>query len=127
MDASTLRVTDDWLLSHYRSLASLASSMSSRDTSRLSIDLSGLDRIDTAGASQLASLIGPERLLEAASAAGDLPREKSALIAAVCEAMKNQPGPDGRRPSLLWSFVTGTGQKVESIFRLLWILSLIHI
>lgn len=36
--------------------------------------------------------------------------------------MKNQPGPDGRRPSLLWSFVTGTGQKVESIFQLLWIL-----
>ncbi|MFY3772832.1 MlaE family ABC transporter permease [Marinobacter salsuginis] len=122
MEAGTLRVTDDWLLSHYRSLASLASSMSSRDTSALSIDLSRLDRIDTAGASQLASLIGPRRLLEAVASAGDLPREKSALIAAVCEAMKDQPEPDRGAPSLIRSFVIGTGQKVEGIFRLLWIL-----
>ena len=68
IEAGTLRVTDDWLLSHYRSLASVASSLSSRNKSELSIDLSGLDRIDTAGASQLASLIGPERLLDAVGA-----------------------------------------------------------
>ncbi|MCK5866586.1 phospholipid/cholesterol/gamma-HCH transport system permease protein [Marinobacter sp. DSM 26671] len=122
VEAGTLSVNGDWLLSHYRSLASLASSMSPRDMSKLSIDLSGLTRIDTAGASQLATLIGPERLLEAASADSELPRETSALIAAVCEAMKNQPETDRRAPSLVWSFVTGTGQKVESIFRLLWIL-----
>jgi len=122
IEAGTLRVTDDWLLSHYRSLASLASSMSSRDTSALSIDLSRLDRIDTAGASQLASLIGPQRLLDAVTPAGDLPKEKSALIAAVCEAMKDQPEPDSGAASLIRSFVIGTGQKVEGIFRLLWIL-----
>ncbi|PTB90537.1 ABC transporter permease, partial [Marinobacter sp. Z-F4-2] len=53
VEAGTLSVNGDWLLSHYRSLASLASSMSPRDMSKLSIDLSGLTRIDTAGASQL--------------------------------------------------------------------------
>jgi phospholipid/cholesterol/gamma-HCH transport system permease protein len=90
--------------------------------SELSVDLSGLGRIDTAGAFQLASLVGPERLLEAVSSAGQLHREKSALIATVCEAMKDQPGPARGAPLALRSFVAGTGQKVESIFRLLWIL-----
>ena len=122
VEAGTLRVAGDWLLSHYRALTSVASSVSVQEISKLPVDLSRLDRIDTAGASQLASLVGPDRLLEAASATGELPREKSALIAAVCEAMKDQPPPGRATPSLLWSFITGTGQKVESIFRLLWIL-----
>ena len=122
VEAGTLSVKGDWLLSHYQFLTTVALPVSSRDMNKLSIDLSGLNRIDTAGASQLAALIGPDRLLKATTTDEELPREKSALIAAVCEAMKDQLEPDGRTPSLLWTFVTETGEKVESIFRLLWIL-----
>ncbi|WP_323133379.1 ABC transporter permease [Marinobacter sp. F3R08] len=122
MEAGALRVTGDWLLKHYRALATVKPTVSAKELARLPIELAGLERIDTAGASQLASLVGPARLLEAATTAGELPREQSALIAAVCEAMKDQPTPVRASPSLVFSFVIGTGQKVESIFRLVWVL-----
>ncbi|WP_417568028.1 MlaE family lipid ABC transporter permease subunit [Marinobacter sp.] len=122
LEAGTLRVTGDWLLSNYRQLKSIAPPKAKSGVSRRQIDLSGLRRIDTAGASLLATLIGPQRLLEAALKSEALPDEKSALIEAVCRAMENQPKPAPSTPSVLESFVMGTGQKVESICRLLWIL-----
>ncbi|WP_170005736.1 ABC transporter permease [Marinobacter guineae] len=122
LDSGTLQVAGDWLLSNYRQLKSIVLPKAKPGVSRREIDLSGLKRIDTAGASLLASLLGPQRLLETASKSEQLPREKSALIVAVCRAMENQPKPATSTPSLLKSFVMGAGQKVESICRLLWIL-----
>lgn len=122
-DAGTVRITGDWLLSHYRQLKSLKTGLAATDLQGLRIDLSGLNRIDTAGASLLAALLGPERLLEAVSGPNALPQEKSALVEAVCRAMKDQPAPERAAPSLITSFVMGTGEKVESICRLLWILT----
>ena len=117
-----MQVTGDWLLSNYRQLRSIDLPKAKSGVRRREIDLSGLQRIDTAGASLLASLLGPHRLLEAASKPEQLPGEKSALIATVCRAMEDQPKPAPSTPSLITSFVMGTGQKVESICRLLWIL-----
>lgn len=121
--AGTLRVKGDWLLSHYRQLKTTTTELSETDLGALKIDLAGLDRIDTAGASLLCSLLGPERLLKAASRPDTLPEEKTALISAVCNAMKEQPTPGRATPSLIESFVLGTGEKVVSICRLLWILT----
>lgn len=123
VDSGTLSVAGDWLLLHYRRLASAGAGLSSSDLDNLPIDLSRLNRVDTAGASQLAGLLGPERLKAAAAEPGALPQEQSALIAAVCEALENQPEERPAPPSLLTSLVVGTGQRVESIARLLWMLT----
>lgn len=122
-EAGTLKVNGDWLLSQYRQLKAKTTAFADTDLGAVTIDLSGLSRIDTAGAFLLASLLGPERLLKAASRPNALPAEKTALIVAVCESMKDQPVPGEAGPSLIKSFVLGTGEKVESICRLLWILT----
>ena len=123
VSAGTLTIAGDWLLSHYRRLSDATAALAARDLAGLTIDLSGLRRVDTAGASQLAALVGPQRLLAAVREQQALPAEQSALIKAVCEALENQR--DGRptRPSLVYSVVAGTGQKVESIAQLLWTLT----
>lgn len=123
LDAGQLTVAGDWLLSHYRALSRQAASLASSDLKNVHIDLSGLRRIDTAGAAQLAYLVGPERLLAVASDQKNLPKEKSALIQAVCEALKGQPEARPAKPSLVMSVVVGTGQKVESIAQLVWTLT----
>lgn len=122
-EGGALKVNGDWLLSHYRQLKTTTTELAATDLAALKIDLSGLNRIDTAGASLLCSLLGPERLLQAASRPDTLPEEKTALISAVCNAMKEQPASGRATPSLIESFVLGTGEKVTSICRLLWILT----
>lgn len=119
MEAGTLVIRGDWTLPAYQRLRSVGGEFSRPTQTSLPVDLSGLGRVDTAGASQLASLLGPERLLGLASEPGLLPAEKSALLCAVCEAMSNRPEPRPANISRIALLLSETGRRVETLFQLL--------
>ncbi|CRM14138.1 ABC transporter permease [Pseudomonas sp. 25 R 14] len=66
LDASTqppqLRVSGDWTLAHYSALKQLSASLGGQYDASTHVDLNGLGALDTAGASLLVELLGPERL-----------------------------------------------------------------
>ena len=81
LDASSqpacLRITGDWTLAHYASLRRESEQRRAHYTSDTVADLSQLGRLDTAGASLLAELLGSERLSHCAE---DLPEASRALL-----------------------------------------------
>ncbi|WP_339529490.1 ABC transporter permease [Pseudomonas mucidolens] len=66
LDASTqpprLRVTGDWTLLHYAALKKHSEKLDGQYDASTRIDLNGLGALDTAGASLLVELLGPERI-----------------------------------------------------------------
>lgn len=118
----SLAISGDWTLTDHqhlkRTLASLDSQFSP-GTAIAEVDLAGLGRLDTAGASLLVSFLGPERLHRLASESGDLAREKSALLLAVCEAMMDRTERAPPRVSFLTGLLAETGQRTENIVGLL--------
>lgn len=66
LDASSqppcLRITGDWTLAHYASLRRESEQLRAQYPADTVADLSQLGRLDTAGASLLAELLGSERL-----------------------------------------------------------------
>ncbi|MDX5363872.1 MAG: ABC transporter permease [Pseudazoarcus pumilus] len=79
----TLRVSGAWTLPHFRTQQARVTALRAQAQDIASIDTSDLSALDTAGASLLCELLGPERL-EAALAA--LPTERQALLRTVAEA-----------------------------------------
>ncbi|EKT4482750.1 ABC transporter permease [Pseudomonas putida] len=81
LDASSqpacLRITGDWTLAHYASLRRESEQLRAQYTADTVADLSQLGRLDTAGASLLAELLGSERLSRCAE---DLPEASRALL-----------------------------------------------
>ena len=61
-----LRVTGDWTLAHYSHLKKLSETLDGQYDASTHIDLNGLGALDTAGASLLVELLGPERLEQSA-------------------------------------------------------------
>jgi len=59
---SRLRIVGDWTLAHYASLKRECERLGSQYGDDTQVDLSQLGRLDTAGASLLAELLGSERL-----------------------------------------------------------------
>ena len=57
-----LRVTGDWTLAHYADLKRLCEKLRGQYDDDTHIDLNSLGALDTAGASLLVELLGPERL-----------------------------------------------------------------
>lgn len=70
LDTSTtppqLRITGDWTLAHYANLKKLSEKLDGQYDAGAHIDLNGLGALDTAGASLLVELLGPERLEQSA-------------------------------------------------------------
>lgn len=70
LDTSThpplLRITGDWTLAHYANLKKLSENLDGQYDSGARIDLNGLGALDTAGASLLVELLGPERIEQSA-------------------------------------------------------------
>lgn len=85
-DGFTLRVSGAWTLPHYRALNARVASLRERSAGDAAIDASGLTALDTAGASLLCELLGPEQV-EAALAV--LPPERQALLHTVREAREH--------------------------------------
>ncbi|MDQ0737822.1 ABC transporter permease [Pseudomonas sp. W4I3] len=61
-----LRITGDWTLAHYARLKKLSHTLDGQYDAGARIDLNGLGALDTAGASLLVELLGPERIEQSA-------------------------------------------------------------
>lgn len=116
---NALAIRGDWTLLEYRRLQQLVASVSANEIDNLKVDISGLRRLDTAGASQLVSLLGPERLRALAAEPAILTPEKSALLCAVCAAMANRPEPIPTKAQPLTQFLAAAGQQTVGLFQLL--------
>ncbi|MGZ0714558.1 MlaE family ABC transporter permease [Pseudomonas palleroniana] len=73
LDTSTtpplLRITGDWTLAHYAHLKKLSNTLDGQYDAAAHIDLNGLGALDTAGASLLVELLGPDRIEHSAERA----------------------------------------------------------
>ncbi|EIK72788.1 protein of unknown function, DUF140 family [Pseudomonas synxantha BG33R] len=58
----SLRITGDWTLAHYANLKKLSDTLDGQYDGGARIDLNGLGALDTAGASLLVELLGPDRI-----------------------------------------------------------------
>ena len=83
-DGQTLRATGDWTLAHYSTLRRSTRALSHTPTS---LALDGIQRLDTAGATLLAELVGGERLRRIARNSPELPEARRALLITVADAM----------------------------------------
>jgi phospholipid/cholesterol/gamma-HCH transport system permease protein len=61
-----LRITGDWTLAHYTNLKKLSDKLDGRYDAGARVDLNGLGALDTAGASLLVELLGPDRIEQSA-------------------------------------------------------------
>ncbi|HTN32739.1 MAG TPA: ABC transporter permease [Marinobacter sp.] len=115
-----LVIEGDWTLANYAQLQASVKGVSRADLDTATVDLSKLGRVDTAGATQLIFLVGPERLYEFASAGSHgIPEETSALLRAVSQAMSAKPAPPAQSAQPIIEFLAETGRSVESVFHLL--------
>ncbi|MBZ2168190.1 MlaE family ABC transporter permease [Marinobacter sp. F4216] len=111
-----MTIRGDWTLADYASLQQEVSRASPRNPDQLTVDISELGHVDTAGAAQLASLLGATRLRTLAKT---LPEEKSALLAAVCKALEQEPTPPVLKLVAPLRFLSEVGQRTDSLFQLL--------
>ena len=81
-----LRITGDWTLAHYASLKRESEKLRAQYTADTVADLSQLGRLDTAGASLLAELLGAERLSRCTH---DLPEASRALLKNVYQSVQD--------------------------------------
>ena len=115
----SLMIRGDWTLQNYAELQQVVASASQHLQEFLSIDLSGLGRLDTAGASQMIALIGPQRLHKAASTSNTLSAERSALLCAVCASLIDRAEPKVPAVPAITRVLAEAGQRTEGIFQLL--------
>ncbi|GGE69961.1 ABC transporter permease [Streptosporangium jomthongense] len=119
----TLTIQGDWTLADYQALKRNVEAYSGEQWSAENIELKKLGRVDTAGASLLATLLGPGILGALAEQEGTLPREQRALLHAVAEAMRDTPAPEPEGLAPVAHFLTETGKKVEAIWHLSYLLA----
>jgi phospholipid/cholesterol/gamma-HCH transport system permease protein len=117
---AVLHIQGDWVLAHYAQLQTSANNLAGDNLATVTVDLSELGHVDTAGATQLTRLLGAERLLTLASDSSvGLAPETSALLCSVARAIPGQPA-SGLQPSQpVIRFLADTGRKVEEVYALL--------
>ncbi|MEG0245453.1 MAG: MlaE family lipid ABC transporter permease subunit [Pseudomonas sp.] len=95
-----LRITGDWTLAHYASLKRESERLRAQCSNDTVADLSQLGRLDTAGASLLAELLGSERLSQCTD---NLPDASRALLKTVYCSVQDYciPVKEAERPVLL--------------------------
>jgi phospholipid/cholesterol/gamma-HCH transport system permease protein len=82
-----LSIAGDWTLLHYASLQRAVTQLAGQLDDASTADLSGLERLDTAGAALLAQLLGARRLADLAGSAPSLPDAQRALLQTVAGAL----------------------------------------
>lgn len=83
-DGLSLRATGDWTLAHY---GALRRNLRAHAVDSASLMLDGIRRLDTAGATLLAELVGGERLRRIAESAQELAPARRNLLITVADAM----------------------------------------
>lgn len=118
-----LCIRGDWVLTHYARLKSDIDRRL-RDASEHTFkgDISGLGRVDTAGAALLSELLGAKALVQLSNDTPDLPQEQRALLHAVAAAMEDREEP--RRPAVnpVIAALNIAGQRTEQLYQLLTLL-----
>src|SRR5690606_41707220 len=90
-DASCLQLRGAWTLAHYEEIASRLQAPAHTPAQPLTqLDASGLTSLDTAGATLLVKLLGPETLRDIVSSSRGLSEERRALLLAVADSMEKQ-------------------------------------
>nr|WP_281494950.1 ABC transporter permease [Marinobacter sp. S6332] len=118
-----MSIRGDWTLLDYKELKQTVEGYSGKNRSTNNVDLTGLGRVDTAGASLLISLLGAETLMALAEQDGTLPQEQSALLHAVADAMRQPPSPEPKGLAPIPQFLSETGKSVEAIWHLTYLLA----
>nr|WP_084063599.1 ABC transporter permease [Marinobacter antarcticus] len=111
------------MLADYQTLKQRAAEYSGQQWNSDNIDIKGLGRVDTAGASLLANLLGPDCLAALATQDSTLPQEQSALLHAVADAMREKQPPQPEGPAPVSLFLTETGKTVEALWHQLYLLA----
>src|SRR5574337_497040 len=113
-----LRVRGDWTLSHYAALERALLDLRDRVDAQTSIDLDGIDRLDTAGAALLVDLLGATRLRDLAHGTTHWKPARRALLETVGTALveyRRQPRPE---PPPTWSqLLERIGLAVDNFYR----------
>ncbi|WP_413785037.1 MlaE family lipid ABC transporter permease subunit [Marinobacter sp. DY40_1A1] len=122
-----LIIQGDWTLADYKALKKRVEANSDQQWAAERIDLKGLGQVDTAGASLLTTLLGPDTLISLTKQDGNtpttLPQEQSALLHAVADAMREEPSPEPEGLTPVAEFLTETGKRVAAVWHLAYLLS----
>ena len=122
LDASSqppqLRISGDWTLAHYADLERRVETLAAPLPQGTRIDLAALAALDTAGASLLVRLLGPDRIAELAQADG-LPPARRALLDTVGKALDAYriPAKARRRRSAVVEVLARIGRAMDSVWR----------
>lgn len=115
-----LALKGDWTLPHYSALK--RRTLASRDlASEKSLDLDQIGRLDTAGASLIVRLAGPETVLEAL-ARTSLPEAQRALLRLVAESDVKPAGDNEPRQGLIHMLAL-IGERMSRLGRQHWLLA----
>ena len=109
-----LHITGDWTLAHYAELKRSSERLRSQFAADAIADLSQLGRLDTAGASLLAELLGSERLSHCTN---DLPEANRALLKTVYCSVQDYciPVKQAERPILIL-LLDRIGRAVDTLW-----------
>lgn len=91
-----IQVRGDWILDNYQQLRELAARFPAKEP-QASVDLTSINRLDTAGAAVLADWYGPG-LAELAAAQAGLPAERQALLKTVAHAISQRDDAPAQAP-----------------------------
>lgn len=113
---ATVVVDGNWTLRHYMALDQQVDALAPRLPESVTVDFSGLEALDTAGAGLLAELFGNRRLQEAARADDSLPAAKRDLLELVGNALEaSWRSPRRRRQSGFIEMLERIGRAVEHV------------
>ena len=119
IDDNQISACGDWTLAYYHSLYGSVTSAGQNTERSQTLNLQKLGRIDTAGASLLAELIGPDNLQQWLN---DHPqavnREIAALLNTVASAVAKQRPPPAPRRFSVSGLVRDVGVWVEQLYQL---------
>ena len=112
-----LRIRGDWTLPHYAALEQTLQELRGRVDAQTSIDLDGVDALDTAGAALLVDLLGAARLRELAHEAARWTPARRALLEMVGTALHAYRRQPRLKASPTWSqLLERIGVAVEKFY-----------
>lgn len=106
-DPAHLIIRDDWVLAHYAELRERIKREQGQEVQ--DADLSGLGRLDTAGAQLLAELLGPDLLSRLAERDDGIGHEQGILLQRVAQTIEDAPAPSGKESSLIVDLLARIG------------------
>ncbi len=118
-----VRISGDWTLMRYTALQGELAALKGQLDDSISVDMTALGELDTAGAALLAQLLGAQRLSDWAKAQETLPAARRALLQTVGEAMQGwcAPAPVSQAGAIR-VFFAHIGSAVERVARQQWAL-----